>query len=183
MRDSADCPLSEGFGVWEKTWAQASFWAIGIAGTVGIVLADWVWVLPYLVIYWYGIPGVVMRHTNCPRCPHLHEFGDCLQAPPAFARRLVKTRKDTPFSGSEKFLFLAIFILIPTYPVYWLLPRPAILITFLVGVGMWYGGQFFRFCKRCRVSECPFNRVRSTQPGVGSRVAGDEHRPRVGSPP
>jgi hypothetical protein len=84
------CVLADGFSVWEKTFAQLSFWAMGIAGTVGIVLADWPWVLPYVAVYWYGVPGLVMRHLNCPRCPHLWEYGDCLQAPVALTRWLIK---------------------------------------------------------------------------------------------
>ena len=164
MKNDSGCSLAEGFSVWEKAWAQVSFWVMGIAGTVGILLANWIWVFPYLVVYWYGIPGVIMRHTNCPRCPHLHEFGDCLQAPVALTRFLVKERKDIPFTGVERVLFLSIFTLIPTYPVFWLLPRPALLITFLIGAGMWYGGQFFRFCRRCRVSACPFNRAPTARP-------------------
>jgi hypothetical protein len=143
MKNDSGCSLAEGFSVWEKAWAQVSFWVMGIAGTVGILLANWIWVFPYLVVYWYGIPGVIMRHTNCPRCPHLHEFGDCLQAPVALT---------------------SIFTLIPAYPVFWLLPRPALLITFLIGAGMWYGGQFFHFCRRCRVSACPFNRAPTAWP-------------------
>lgn len=153
------CTLAEGFSPWEKAWAQLSFFTIGIPGTVGIVLADWPWVVPYLLIFWYGIPGIIMRHTNCPRCPHLHEFDDCLQAPKQLTKWLVKKRKSGPYSPLERFLFCAIFILIPTYPVYWLLSYPWLLAVFAVGVVAWYGGQFFRFCKRCRVYDCPFNRV------------------------
>jgi hypothetical protein len=36
-----------------------------------------------------------------------------------------------------------------------------LLIAFLIPVSMWYLGQFLYFCKRCRVAECPFNRVKS----------------------
>lgn len=159
MDDDIKCSLAEGFSIPEKIWAQFSFWAMGVIGTVGIVLADWPWILPYIVIYWYGIPGIIMRHTNCPRCPHLHEYGDCLQAPVSLTRWLVKERKKTPLSALERTLFYSIFILIPAYPIYWLLSRKALLAAFLVSAGMWYGGQLLYFCKRCRVYECPFNRV------------------------
>jgi hypothetical protein len=148
--------------MWEKAYAQLSFWAMGIAGTVGIVIADWPWVLPYIAIYWYGIPGIVMRHIVCPRCPHLHEYGDCLQAPVSVTRRLMKKRKTTPCSRSEKLLFCTVFLLIPTYPVFWLLSNTILLVAFVIGAGMWYSGQFLYFCRRCRVTDCPFNRVTST---------------------
>lgn len=159
MDDSIKCSLAEGFSLGEKVSAQVSFIAMGFIGTVGILLEDWPWILPYILIYWYGIPGIIMRHTNCPRCPHLHEYGDCLQAPVRITRWLAKGRKTTPFSTLERTLFYTIFILIPAYPIYWLLPSKALLITFLVTAGMWYGGQFLYFCKRCRVHECPFNQV------------------------
>ena len=159
MQREPKCPVAEGFSLREKIWAQVSFLVMGVSGTVGIVLNDWVWVLPYVLIYWYGIPGVVMRHLNCPRCPHLHVYGDCLQAPVPLTRWLAGTIKTTPFSGFERFLFYAIFTLIPAYPIYWLLPRTGLLVLFAIAAGAWYAGQFFHFCKRCRVYSCPFNRV------------------------
>jgi hypothetical protein len=159
MNDNIECSLAEGFSLPEKAYAQISFFTMGVMGTVGIVLGDWPWVLPYILIYWYGIPGIVMRHINCPRCPHLYEYGDCLQAPVRITRWLVKERKTGSYSPFEKFLFYAIFTLIPAYPIYWLLPNKMLLAAFLVAAGMWYGGQFLYFCKRCRVYDCPFNRV------------------------
>jgi hypothetical protein len=136
---------------------------MGVLGTVGILLEDWIWTAPYIVFYWYGIPGIVMRHLNCPRCPHLHEYGDCLQAPASLARFLVKKRKVHAFSVLERGLFYSIFILIPVYPIYWLRSDLALLVPFLLMAVMWYCGQFFYFCRKCRVRECPFNRVPVTR--------------------
>jgi len=34
-----------------------------------------------------------------------------------------------------------------------------LLIAFLMFAGVWYLGQFLYFCKRCRLYDCPFNRV------------------------
>lgn len=159
MKSKPECTLACGFTLREKLWAQSSFLAMGILGTIGIILEDWVWVIPYIGIYWYGIPGIVMRHLNCPRCPHLHVYGDCLQAPTALTRWLVKVRKFHPFSTFERSLFYAIFILIPVYPIYWLASNPVLLIPFLLAATTWYSGQFLYFCKRCRVRDCPFNRA------------------------
>ena len=159
MEDKPNCEFACGFRLREKLYAQFTFITMGILGTIGIILEDWIWVVPYVLIYWYGIPGVVMRHLNCPRCPHLHEHGDCLQAPVTLTRFLAKGRKTTPYSAFEKFLFYSIFILIPVYPVYWLWSRPMLLALFLLLAVMWYAAQFYYFCKRCRLTDCPFNRV------------------------
>jgi len=160
MKKPTDCPLSDGFSVWEKMYAQLSFLTMGIVGTIGIISVDWPWVLPYVVVYWFGIPGIIMRHLNCPRCPHLHTYGDCLQFHPVLTKWIVKVRKTHPFTRGEKAVFLLIFLLIPTYPVYWLRVQPLLLGVFLLSAAMWYLGQWVYFCKRCRVESCPFNRAR-----------------------
>ena len=160
MNDHINCSLAEGFSLWEKIYAQVSFIAMGVLGTIGILLEDWIWVIPYIFIYWYAIPGIVMRHLNCPRCPHLYEYGDCLQAPVILTKWLIKKQKTTPHGLSEKLLFYMIFILIPVYPVYWLLSNKILLTAFLITAGMWYSGQFLYFCRKCRVRSCPFNRVK-----------------------
>ncbi len=167
MNREPKCTLAEGFSIWEKAWAQLSFWAIGILGTIGIVIENWPWVFPYIVIYWYGIPGIVMRHLNCPRCRHLHVYGDCVQAPASLTRWLIKKRKATPFSNFEKSLFLLILVLIPTYPLVWLVSHVALLAPFVIAAAAWYGGQFLHFCKQCRVYSCPFNRVPLTRQESG----------------
>lgn len=154
------CTLAGGFSLGEKLYAQVSFIAMGVIGTVGISLESWPWVLPYVFIFWYGIPGIVMRHLVCSRCPHLYQYSDCLQLHPKLTRWLVKKPKSTPFSTPEKYLFLFIFILIPTYPLYWLSSKPILLIAFIITAAMWYAGQFLYFCKTCRVQDCPFNRVK-----------------------
>ena len=159
MTDKAECTLANGFRLWEKIYAQGSFIGMGVFAIVGIALVDWRWVLPYLVIYAYGLMGVVMRHLACPRCPHLFVYNDCLQAPVPITKWLVKEQKTTPFSAVEKLLFYTIFLLVPTFPIYWLVSNPLLLVGFLLSAAMWYGGQFFYFCKRCRVEHCPFNRV------------------------
>jgi len=162
MSNNHQCTLAEGFSIGEKLWAQLSFFGMGIIGTIAIFQYNWLWVFPYVIVYWYGIPGIIMRHLNCPRCPHLHEFGDCLQVPVFFTKWTMKGvgRKFTPFSSIERFLFYFIFISIPAYPIYFLLPNKLLLMAFLACVAMWYGAQFFYFCKACRVRECPFNRAK-----------------------
>ncbi len=162
MKLETKCTLADGFSLWEKTYAQFSFLAMGILGTVGIGFVDWRWAPPYLFIYAYGILGIVMRHLTCPRCPHLHVYNDCLQFHPKISMWLVKERKTIPFSAFERFLFYTIFILIPVFPLYWLLSNPVLLGAFLITAAMWYSGQYFYFCRRCRVKHCPFNQAITT---------------------
>jgi hypothetical protein len=160
VNDPFNCSLAEGFSLLEKVYAQVSFIGMGVIGTIGIILTDWVWAIPYIFIYWYGIPGIIQRHVNCPKCPHLYEYGDCLQFPPLLTKWFIKKRKTHPFSTSEKLIFYSIFILIPTYPIYWLLSDKILLFAFLIAAAMWYLGQLIYFCKRCRLRDCPFNRAK-----------------------
>jgi MFS family permease len=163
MRHNSKCTLAAGFTLWEKMYAQSTFIGMGVAGAIGIWLVDWRWAMIYLLIFVYAILGVVMRHLNCPRCPHLHVYNDCLQLPTRITKWLVKGRKMHPFSTVERLLFYAIFLLIPLLPLYWLLSTPALLIVFLTTAALWYSGQFLYFCKRCRVQDCPFNRAAAVQ--------------------
>ena len=50
MKEKVECTLADGMNLWENIYAQFSFIALGLIGTVGIVLVDWRWVLPYLII-------------------------------------------------------------------------------------------------------------------------------------
>ena len=159
MTEVSQCSLTDKLSFWEKLYAQLSFTTMGIVGTIGIILVDWVWVIPYVIVYWYGIPGIIMKHLACPRCPHYWEFNDCLQLPMFLTKILVKQQKLYPFSAIEKVLFHFIFIFIPVYPIYWLLQNIPLLSIFLICAVMWYSGQFFYFCKRCRNKECPYNLV------------------------
>lgn len=163
MDNNDKCKLAEGFSFFEKLWAQSSFFGMGIIGTIAIIQYNWLFAIPYAIVIWYGVPGVIMRHTNCPRCPHFHEFGDCLQAPLFFTKWVQKydyeVKKNKPFSKIEKFLFYFIFATIPTYPIYFLVPNKALLVAFITCTAMWYSAQYFYFCKECRVKACPANRA------------------------
>jgi hypothetical protein len=166
MNQKRGCGFADGFSLWEKMYAQGTFFTLMISGTIGIARADWRWLLPFVVVCWYGIPGIVMRHLNCPRCPHLYHYGDCLQFPTKWTRLLVKGRKTTPFTAGERWMFYFIFTFIPIYPLYWLRSQPVLLTIFGVTAVMWYLGQWLYFCKRCRVKACPFNRACAAEPNV-----------------
>ena len=152
--------LACGFSLKEQIYAQLSFHGWWISGFLGIVFQNWLWAILYMFIVVYGILGIIQRHLNCPRCPHLHEYGSCLQLHPRISKLLIKERKNNPFSLSEKILFIVVFILITVFPIYWLINDNLALAGFIIFGSMWYLGQFLHFCKRCRISSCPFNRVK-----------------------
>ena len=156
MDQAHGCTLADGFRLWEKLYAQITFFTFTIAGSVGLLRTDWRLAIPYLVVFGYGVPGIVMRHLSCP---HLFRHGDCLQFPARWARWLVKQPRAAPFSTSERRLFWFVFLFLPLYPVYWLLPQPVVLAVFGVAAAMSYLGQWLYFCTRCRVKSCPFNRA------------------------
>ena len=152
--------LACGFSLKEQIYAQLTFHAWWISGFIGIVLQNWVWAILYMFIVAYGILGIIQRHLTCPRCPHLHEYGSCLQLHPRISKFLIKERKNNPFSLNEKILFIVVFILITVFPIYWLMSNNLALAGFVIFGSMWYLGQFLHFCKHCRITSCPFNRVK-----------------------
>lgn len=152
--------LSCGFSLKEQLYAQITFNCFWIFGLVGIAMQNWKWAMIYLVIVGYGILGLVQRHLTCPRCPHLHEYGSCLQIHPKITKMLIKEKKNTPLSLNEKSLFLSVFILMTIFPIYWLKNNIIALTGFVVFGSMWYLGQFLYFCKQCRIPSCPFNRTK-----------------------
>jgi hypothetical protein len=157
---SRACHYAKGFSVREKCYAQATFWLWGLSGFFGLFCVDMRLAVFYLFVWGYGIAGIVMRHLVCPRCPHLWEYGDCLQLPVAATRRIVTCRKPRRMSHWEKSVFLGYFAFIALFPLYWVARVPALAIVFVLASAMWFAGQFCYFCKRCRVTSCPFNRTR-----------------------
>lgn len=151
----AGCTLAKRFSVREKVWAQLSFQVMAVAAIVGIARVSWPWAVPYAVLYGYVLPGIVMRHVVCPRCPHLFVYDDCLQLPTSWTKWIVKQRRTTPWSAPERWTFYATLLLFPAYPVYWLGSQPILLTVFALSALAWYLGQWLHFCRRCRNSACP----------------------------
>ena len=148
------------FSLKEQIYAQVTFHGWWFSGFLGIVMQNWKWAVLYFFIVAFGILGVVQRHLTCPRCPHLFEYGACLQLPPKITKLLIKEKKDIPLSLNEKILFISVFALITIFPIYWLRNNTIALAGFILFGSMWYLGQFLYFCKRCRVSSCPLNRTK-----------------------
>ncbi len=153
-------PLACDFSLYQQIYAQITFHGWWISGFLAIAVQNSIWAMLYLFIVAYGILGIIQRHLTCPRCPHLYEHGACLQLPPKITKALIKERKNIPFSPNEKKLFISVFLLITIFPIYWLKNYNMALIGFILFGSMWYLGQFFYFCKRCRIPSCPFNRVK-----------------------
>jgi len=154
-----NCHLAGGFSKGERLFAQITFNAFFIVGLAAIWQDSAYWALAYVALVAYGIFGLIMRHLVCPRCPHLYRYGACLQAPPAFAKWLVKMPTAAPMNRGEKALFWVVMLAIPLFPQYWLWRKPYLFAVFWVFCAAWYAAQVFYFCKHCRVSSCPFNRA------------------------
>jgi hypothetical protein len=163
------CALATGFSLREKLYAQVTFQVTVLVGIIGIARADPVWVVPYLVLYGYLLPGVVMRHVLCSRCPHLHVYHDCLQFPPSWAKRLVKRRKATPLSVRERWVVAVVMAAFAAYRLFWLRSQPLLLVLFVISALSWYLGQRLSFCRRCRIMSCPLNQVPRASAGQGRR--------------
>lgn len=159
MTDHNSCKLANGFSIGEKIFAQLTFNLFWIIGFIAIWQDNIYGALAYAAIVLFGIFGVVMRHLVCPRCPHLYKFGDCLQAPPALSKWLVKRPTSAPMNKGQQALFLVVFLAITFFPQYWLWGKPFYFALFWIFCGAWYAGQLWHFCKHCRVSSCPLNRT------------------------
>lgn len=160
IEENHTCNLANGFTFFEKVFAQVTFSAFWIIGFLVIFHQNVYWALAYAVFVAYGVLGIVQRHLVCPRCPHLHQYADCLQLHPKLTKMLVKKPTSRPMNRIEKGLFLIIMLGLFIFPQYWLVKMPMYLVIFWVFGGAWYLSQWFYFCKRCRVKTCPFNRVK-----------------------
>lgn len=151
--------LAKGFTIPQKIYAQITFNVFWITGIVAIWQSSVIWALVYFALVVIAIPGLVQRHLVCPRCPHLYQYNDCLQVPAAVTKALVKKPTAMPLGNTEKALFVLAFAVITIFPQYWLWHQPTLLIVFWLSCGGWYAAQLLYFCKRCRVSSCPFCRA------------------------
>lgn len=154
-----NCHLTEGFTLREKILVRISFAGLWLTGFIAIWPESIYWALGFMILVLYGVLGLMARYWVCPRCPHLHKYNDCLQMPPALMKRFVKKPTSTPMNKREKFLTVALFVLIPLFPQYWLIQKPLHFAVFWVFCGAWYLVLLMYFCKHCRVSSCPFNRT------------------------
>ncbi len=161
MKRQNSCDLAQGFTIGEKLFAQITFNGFWITAFAAIWQSSVPWSLIYLGLVVYGVIGLVQRQLACPRCPHLYEYGDCLQAPPKLTKLIVKKPTTQPMNKAQRFLFVVVFVVITLFPQYWLVSLPGYFTAFWVFSGAWYLGQFLYFCKRCRVSSCPFCRAKA----------------------
>jgi hypothetical protein len=78
-----ECHLSKGFSLWEKLYAQLSFFAMLITGTAGIARSDWPWL--HLILLSPGMSWDRHAPSDLLRCPHLYVYGIAFNFPPTWA--------------------------------------------------------------------------------------------------
>lgn len=147
MKNNSSCHLAEGFTLPEKIFAQITFNGFWITALVAIWQQSVPGTLVYFALVAYGIVGLVQRRLACPRCPHLYQYGDCLQVPPQLTKLIVKTPTTGPMNQLQRFAFVMVFVVVTLFPQYWLVSKPAYFVVFWVFCGAWYAGQLLYFCK------------------------------------
>ena len=151
------CKSVCGFSKKEKLYAQLSFHGGIIIGTYGLLQHNTVLALAYFLYSYIGIL-MLMRYTVCPRCPHLHVAGDCLQLSPVLTKRIISSSRKGPLNIYEKILFVSVLYGILIIPIYWVASDLRILIPFLILYGGLLLSLYFYFCKNCRNTVCIQNR-------------------------
>ncbi len=145
------------FSIKEKLYAQLSFNGGVIIGAYGLLQHSNTLAVIYLLYSYVGIL-LLMRYTVCPRCPHLHVAGDCLQLHPSLTKRIIAPNRKGPLNIYEKLLFVIVLYGILIIPIYWIASNLVILILFL----LFYGGMllslWFYFCRDCKNTICIQNR-------------------------
>ncbi len=145
------------FSIWEKLYAQLSFNGGIIIGAYGLLQHSKALAVIYVLYSYVGIL-LLMRYTVCPRCPHLHEAGDCLQLHPSLTKRIISPNRKGPLNIYEKFLFVIVLYGILIIPIYWIASNLIVLILFLLFYGVMLLGLWLYFCRNCKNTSCIQNR-------------------------
>lgn len=158
--DTTACGSVRGFTLKEKLFAQISFNGGVIIGTYGLFQHDISLAVIYFLYAYIGI-FLVVRYTVCPRCPHLHGAGDCLQLKASLTRRIISKNRKGPLNLYEKILFVMVIYGILIFPVYWIASDLIVLILFLLFYGGSLLGLWLYFCRECQNQTCIQNRCSS----------------------
>ena len=141
----------------EKVIAAVPFNLSILVGAYGLYLVNWKLTVFYLLYSYVGVL-MMMRYTICPRCPHLLKNNDCLNMPPALAKKLISSKRQGPLNFYEKLLHRSVAYGMLLIPLYWLVSSVYLLIPFVV---LYLIGQCtfrYHFCKNCQNEVCIQNR-------------------------
>ncbi len=151
------CKSVCGFTLKEKMYAQLSFNGGVLIATYGLYLHSPVLAIAYFLYAYVGIL-LLIRYTVCPRCPHLHVAGDCLQLHPSIVKKIISKNRNGHLNIYEKVLFVIVLYGILILPVYWISSNSVVLILFLLLYGGLLLSLHLYFCRKCRNVVCIQNR-------------------------
>jgi len=141
------------FTTTEKIVAAIPFSTSIIIGAYGLWQISWMLTVAYLFFAYGGIL-LMMRYTICPRCPHLLEGNDCLNLPPAIAKKIIASNRKGTLNFHENLLHKMVKYGILLIPIYWLMPNFYLLIPFVVTYFVGQAIFTFYFCKHCKNTYC-----------------------------
>jgi len=107
----------------------------------------------YLVLVLVTVVAALAFH--CSRCTALSQHGECLSAPAALMRRLVRPRPG-PVTGWDTAIVCVLMAGAVLVPQIWLVRHPALMALYWILLASSCAVFPLRFCRRCRFRECPF---------------------------
>lgn len=144
------------FGSGEKLIMRTIFVLSVVLGAYGIGRTSPLSAAAYAAFALVGY-FMLMRHTVCSRCPHLHVADDCLFVPASLVKKHVILKKG-PLGTGELIIILVAILGTAGIPIYWLAADTTLLMVYLALNAGYVLGLVGRICKKCQVEVCPLNR-------------------------
>lgn len=154
-----ECSLHKGFSLKERIIMQIGWNGFMLIGIYAIYKQSPLWALAYVAYIIIGFAFIVMPML-CAYCPYPYQYSTCLFMPAGILRKFYPYRgAQTSLAGrTASGIIMVGAVLIPNYwlfrdiPLFflfWLFALPTLLALPL------------HYCKQCRHSGCPANRVKA----------------------
>lgn len=151
------CPLVDRFSLKEKFLMRTGWFGFMAVGFYGIHRQDPLWAFIYAGFGLLGFVLVVLPGL-CAHCPYPSKHDTCLFLPPALVRKFYPYRGPN-MSLTGKTATLAALAGMAIMPLFWLTQDVYLLSVFIL-IGLPVLAVFpFYYCRRCRHTGCPMNRV------------------------
>lgn len=159
VKSNNECALHDGFSLKDKILMQTGWNGFMIVGTYGIYKQAPLWAWAYIAYVIIGYSLIVIPYL-CAHCPYPYKMMDCLFMPSGFLRKFYTYRgPQPPMIG--KIAACAVMVGTALIPNFWIYSDIPLLIVFWI-FGLPTLLAFpLHYCKHCRHSGCPANRVKS----------------------